>query len=357
MTFPSRNVGIFIRSLSKGGAEKQSLLLAKYLSNYYPTTLFVLFKINSEISYNSPNNSIVFITGDNIVRKAYNFYREIKKRKIYFLFNYLPINNILGICVGKIAGVKYLFGGIRGVKYKIKSKMILQKMACNYLSTAFISNSYAAAESYINYGLDRKKILVIHNAIESVEIEKIPHNRLTILSIGRFVPEKDFITAIKSIQYLLEKYPELKGHIIYRLVGYGGLGNDFKELIRSSNLKGVIEIISNGDIGDSYKNSDILLSTSIYEGMPNVVMEAMNHALAIIATDVGDTKYLVKNGVNGYLCQTEDYSGIADKLYNVLTNDSLLNSMGKNSRKMIEENFRPEKVFSSYSKLIEDSHE
>ena len=186
MSFTGRNVGIFIRSLSKGGAEKQSLLLAKYISNYYSTTLFVLYKTNSEISYNYPNDLVVFINGDNIVIKAYNFYRELKKRKIYFLFNYLPINNILGIFVGKIAGVKCLFGGIRGVKYKIKSKMILQKLVCNYLSTAFVSNSYAAAESFINYGLDRKKILVIHNAIESVEIEKIPHNKLTILSIGRF---------------------------------------------------------------------------------------------------------------------------------------------------------------------------
>ena len=174
--------------------------------------------------------------------------------------------------------------------------------------------------------------------------------------MGGFIPEKDFITAIKSIQHLLEKYPELKSQIIYRLVGYGELGNDFNELLISSNIKGVIEIISDGDIGYSYKNSDILLSTSIYEGMPNVVMEAMNHALAIVATDAGDTKYLVKNGVNGYLCQSEDFKDIADKLYDVLTNNSLRNEMGKNSRKIIEENFRPEKVFSSYSKLIEDSH-
>lgn len=100
-----------------------------------------------------------------------------------------------------------------------------------------------------------------------------------------------------------------------------------------------------------------MLTTSIYEGMPNVVMEAMNNGLPIIATDAGDMKYLVKDDENGYLCPIGDIEYIANKLVAVITNTELRNIMGANSRKIIDENFRPDKVFRAYKKLIEETIE
>jgi len=235
--------------------------------------------------------------------------------------------------------------------------MILQKFVCNHLSTAFISNSHAAAEAYSNYGLDKKKIQVIHNAIEEVNFKKIPHTKLTILSVGRFIEEKDYFTAIKAVGYLLNSYPELREKIIYKIIGYGKLEDAIKEFVNAEGLQDVFQINSDGIIGDCYASSDIFLNTSIYEGMPNTVMEAMNHGLPIIATVAGDIKYLIKGSLNGYLCPIKDYKYIADKLHNVLSDNSLQTEMGRNSLKIIENNFRPGKVFSAYRYLIEGKSE
>ena len=349
-------VALFIRSLTKGGAEKQSILTTEYLSHFYKTYLIVYNRSTSANHVSNTDLNITFLEG-NLFRKVFEFYKVLKENKISHLINYLPINNVLGIVIGKIAGVKYLYGGIRGVKHKIKYKMILQKFVCNHLSTAFISNSHAAAEAYSNYGLDKKKIQVIHNAIEEVNFKKIPHTKLTILSVGRFIEEKDYFTAIKAVGYLLNSYPELREKIIYKIIGYGKLEDAIKEFVNAEGLQDVFQINSDGIIGDCYASSDIFLNTSIYEGMPNTVMEAMNHGLPIIATVAGDIKYLIKGSLNGYLCPIKDYKYIADKLHNVLSDNSLQTEMGRNSLKIIENNFRPGKVFSAYRYLIEGKSE
>lgn len=153
------------------------------------------------------NKNIIYLKG-NFILKTLEFYKFLKKNKITHLFNYLPLNNILGIIIGKIANVRGLYGGIMGVKHKKRIKMVFTKYLCNHLSTAFISNSFAASDSYIKYGLNKNKIKVIHNAIEEIELKKTAHTKVIILSVGRFTEEKDYFTAIKAVSYLLNKQPD-----------------------------------------------------------------------------------------------------------------------------------------------------
>src|SRR5690606_23283298 len=143
---------------------------------------------------------------------------------------------------------------------------------------------------------------------------------ITILSIGRFTLEKDYETAINSIKFLVNNYPEIRRKINYKIVGYGKLEAAILDKIKTNNLADICEITTNGIIGNSYNIADILLNTSIYEGMPNVVMEAMNHGLSIVATDAGDTKYLVNDSINGFLCPVGNAEYIAEKL-NALISD------------------------------------
>lgn len=348
------NITLFTRSLSKGGAEKQAILLYEYLSQYFTTYLIVYDNSSQEVHTTKKHENLVFLYG-NPLKKIIQLYSFLKKNKITHLFNYLPINNVFGIIIGKLAGVKFLYGGIRGVAYKSKIKMFLMKFICNKISTAFVSNSFAAATSYTKYGYNGGKIKVIHNAIEEVELKRIDHPKITILSIGRFTLEKDYETAINSIKFLVNNYSEIRKEIIYKIVGYGKLEAEIFDKIKATNLTDICEITTDGIIGNSYNIADILLNTSIYEGMPNVVMEAMNHGLPVIATDAGDTNYLVNDSINGFLCPVGNAEYIAEKLNALISDIQLRARMGENSRKLIDENFRPDKVFSAYKELIENA--
>ena len=94
--------------------------------------------------------------------------------------------------------------------------------------------------------------------------------------------------------------------------------------------------------------SDIYLSTSLYEGLPLSILEAMSVGLPIIASNVVGNLDTVENGINGYLYDLNDYS-IAVKYLKILALDeSLRNLMGYNSFKIQREFFSKEKMLSKY---------
>lgn len=229
------------------------------------------------------------------------------------------------------------------------------RFLCNNISSGFISNSYAAFESYNKYGFHKHKLLVIQNAITPAAIVKVSNKKIIILSIGRFTNEKDYFTSIKAFNILLKKRPEFRPQIKYNVIGYGKLEYKIKRAIELSGLDDIIEFNNDGYVGKSYHNSNIFLSTSKFEGMPNVIMEAMNNGLPIVATDAGDTKYLVKNNFNGFLCSVADPEFISEKLISLISDKNLCKKMGENSLKIIEESFRPDKVFFAYKNLINNA--
>ena len=82
---------------------------------------------------------------------------------------------------------------------------------------------------------------------------------------------------------------------------------------------------------DEYlSKSDIYLSTSLFEGLSNSIMEAMAYSLPIIATDVGDNNYLVQDGYNGFVTNVKDVDEIAKKLLSLVIDKEKRLKMGHN---------------------------
>jgi glycosyltransferase involved in cell wall biosynthesis len=81
-------------------------------------------------------------------------------------------------------------------------------------------------------------------------------------------------------------------------------------------------------------------------------MEAMAAGLPVIATDVGDNSYLVKDGFNGYLTPCKDVTMIADKLSVLARSENLRIDFGKRSRTLIESKFSQENLLNEYLNLF-----
>jgi len=353
-----KKIGLFIRSLQKGGAEKQSVLLTKYLQNFFPSYLIVFYPEGDFLNLAKKNNINLILLYKKGISKIFQLYKILRKKDINILFCFLPLNNIIGGFVGRIAGVQRIFGGIRGSKIKeSKVKMILQKFVCNHISEKFISNSMLAKKTYSDFGYNKNKILVIPNAIDINYsfIDKIDHKEIKILSVGRFTKEKDYFTAIKAI-YILKKINKKSNYkFFYKIIGYGNLKKSIVFLINKYNLDKYIEIIDGNridDISHFLKESDIFLNTSIYEGMSNAIMEAMSFSLPIVATKAGDISKLVIDGFNGLLCNIQDYRDIASKLNILINNFELRKLMSLNSYKHILNNFSLDKIGKYYLDLI-----
>ena len=354
----SKKIAFFIRSLHLGGAEKQSILLVEELSKFYEVYLVVLNKEGKLIARTKNIKNIIFLEG-NFLRKITQLFLLLKNNQINFLFNFLPVNNILGSIIGKIAGVNYIFNGIRGAKIK-KSivKMKLQLFLSNYIVSGVISNSHKGRISYANYGYKIKKITVIHNIIENYKsarsLEK--NKKIKILSVGRFVKEKDYPTMLKAISELvLLTENKLYNDWELVIVGYGALELELKSIVKGYNLTNRVRFLpgDNIKVKEQYFNSDIYISTSKYEGLSNTIMEAMSYGIPVIATDAGDSSYLVKDNYNGFVCQVSDYESISCGLLKLLKSENLRVQLGANSIKVLEKDFSKESIIKKYIKIIE----
>lgn len=355
-----KKIHILINTLNIGGAEKQSILLARALCEKY-NTLLVVFdkKSNCDIKYLSLvqeyNLKVTYLYPNKIISTIF-YSKVIISQKPEIIFSYLAFTNMVNAVLGKIFRIKFRVGGIRNLQTS-KSKFLLQKFLHNYLLTTSISNSFSARKSYLSHGY-RKPIFVIQNCYSLVEIpfQRVFKEEIKILSVGRFVAQKDYKTLLNAFQILLNKVKIIDSTLVLKLIiiGHGEFKDRIINQIETLGISKSVQLIINPhDLFEYYKNCDIYVSTSIFEGLSNSIMEAMANSLPVIATDVGDTKELVVDGQNGYLVQPGAQIYIAEKLLKLCKNHYLRTQMGKQSYKLIKEKFSFEIFKEKYIRFIE----
>ena len=111
--------------------------------------------------------------------------------------------------------------------------------------------------------------------------------------------------------------------------------------------------IKPNNVSELERNADIYISTSLFEGTSNSIMEALNWSLPVVATNVGDNDHLVIDGVNGYLHPIGDVTGLTTSLCKLLDSVELRNQMGVRSNQNLRENYSMEIFEKRYLDLIE----
>ncbi len=351
-----KSIVIFTHAISRGGAEKQGILLAKALQNHYYCIIVTWYgEINEErqLNYVKENNlKVVFLRGS-IFSKMLSFCKILKKNNVEIIFSYLTINNIISAICGKLMGIKYVIGGMRNSQM-VETKLIINRLLHNYIFEYSVINSFSGYEYFSLRGFKSNKFKIIHNCIELNhrvwETKYYSSNRFNVLTISRFQPQKDLFTAIKSISMFMQKTNVKSFH--YYLIGIGDQEAELRNLVNILNLSDYITIIVNPDNLEQYLvNADVYLSTSLYEGLSNSILEAMAFSLPVIATDVGDNKYLVENGVNGYLVDVSSPEKISECLLLLHRNHILRLKFGRMSYQKIS-NFSIDSFRERYIDLI-----
>lgn len=351
-----RSIIIFCKTLAIGGAEKQALTLAKLLTEKKINIIIINWRgdiIDARNLDFIQDNSIRHIgLQGNPVIKLKQLLKIIKQERISIILSYLTLANfIAGIC--KLFNRKLLsIGGIRTEKLPFY-KFFFEKLTHNYLNDATVFNNYSAKIKFEKKGFNSEKIFVIHNTINVQPLEKNekPKEEVTIISVSRFVKPKDFRTALYSFKQVTERNNDKK--LKYCIVGYGPLEDNIRALIRYLNLQNKVDILINPpNIPDLLKTCDIYLSTSLFEGLSNSIMEAMSAGLPVIATNVGDNSYLIEDSFNGFIVPCRDVSLIVEKLEYLINFENVRKEYGNNSRFKIGNEFSEEKLLENYFSIF-----
>lgn len=345
-------ISILVPTIDSGGAEKQAVLLAIQLSKRYKVHLIVLYgghaeyKINSDILSASP--VYVHKLSGNLIAKVRHIKKILKNTGTIVLFNFLSLPDVIGSYVGYKLGIN-VYNGIRTTRLESK-KECFERYAHNHWATGTIYNCYSGAKYFGDKGFNVDKNIVIPNGFPNIAqpLKRQSKQLKTILTVGRFDPAKDYETIIKSVSILQRNDWRLC------IVGYGALEEQIRGWVKVYGIEDRTDIhIKPDNVSELERNADIYISTSLFEGTSNSIMEAMNWSLPVVATDVGDNNHLIIDGVNGYLHPIGDVNGIMASLDRLLDSADLRNKMGVRSNQHLRESYSMEIFEKRYLDLIE----
>ena len=154
-----------------------------------------------------------------------------------------------------------------------------------------------------------------------------PNDRVIIM-VGELNDNKNQITIIKAIKFLLEKNQN------YRLilVGEGPNRTLYEKIINQENLCDKVTLLGfRSDVDKLMKASDILVSASKREGLPVNVMEGMSVGLPVVVSSIRGNVDLVENEINGYLVEKNEPSLFANKVHSICEQPVLYSKMQKNN--------------------------
>jgi len=203
---------------------------------------------------------------------------------------------------------------------------VLKFMFYNF-SHGAITNSLGSAKSLGIFFFNKSKIKTIYNPIiKSINIKKYKKNN-TILNIGRLRKQKDHFTLLRAFKIFSNKNRN------YRLIilGHGNLKNKLKQLTKNLNLEK--KVIFKGWVKnpDKYlKKSKLFVLSSVYEGLGNVLLDAINFDTPCVSTNCpsGPDEILL-NGRGGYLVRPNSPHELAQKMLYAIDNYETSNNKNK----------------------------
>jgi len=214
--------------------------------------------------------------------------------------------------------VKDTFEEFQTGRYDLKIEFLKAlRNFCARLADAVIVPSEFLARAVANWGVSESKITVIYNAVElpSPISSLIPlSTRFKIVTVGRLVPWK-------HIDHLIEALTECDeaGLVI---VGDGPERSRLEELARARQLSERIFFAGQRSKEETLAimaACDLFALNSSYEGFPHVVLEAMSAGLPVVATAVGGTPEIVRDGENGLLIPPNVNGALSKILIRLLT--------------------------------------
>lgn len=344
---------ILIPTIKPGGAEKQAALLAKNLSLEHEVHFVALYgkrdlSIIVQKYLNDANISVHFLSGKHL-NKWKELYLLLKHFRIEVAFNYLTSPDVIGAIVEKVVGVRTVFNGIRNSRLA-PVKTIMEWFAHNFIADYTIYNCKSGADYFERIGFRKSKTIVIHNCFPNISapIHRDDRKIKTIITVGRFEPQKDYLTLIRSITELRK----VRTDFIFKIIGHGHLEKRIRDWIQEFSIADCTEVhIAPNNVQDILRASDIYISTSLFEGTSNSIMEAMNWSIPIVATNVGDNPVLVEHNINGYLSNVGDYTSLAKNLESLLSSYQTRLQMGLKSNDILH-NFSEEKFRDNYYRIL-----
>jgi len=349
----------FMGSLKAGGAERTLSRLSSYLceqgdevhivlrKNVIQFTLHEKVKVHlvGELRHRTPFGKILSLRG-----KVARVIRQVEPDAV------CALNGLSGVI---LADTFTKNTTVRFSTYPRNLRKWKQSLFYTHFRMGHVKNIICLTENMrkdMVRVLPRHKLEVIHNAaihppaqaFADVEAtEGRPHRRY-IVSLGRLSVAKAYDVALRA--FAAAKAYETHDYV---LIGGGVAEASLRELATQLGIEQYVHFV--GYRSNPYPllaGADIFLHTSVREGFPNVLLEALSLGVPVIATDCKTgPAAIIEFGVNGFLAEVNSVHSVAERLRFLLDNEDVRQQIAHNAPATLEK-FDERKIFAQWRRIL-----
>lgn len=272
----------------------------------------------------------------------------IQSRKIQMVISYHEKSDILNFvlkCIFRHRIASITSKRDMGFKLTGRLRWLMKKLLPSFDGITCPSGSIK--ELLISeFSAREDKVCIINNGVELEHyLDQGPENRellikrLSLPSNCHFITVVGCLKEVKGHRYLIDGFADFLSQQgadkkwMLLVLGEGELELELLNQAKSLYIDGNIMFTGyQHNVHDWLKVSDVVVSSSLSEGLSNALIEACAAGCAIIATNVGGNPEVVTNGENGLLIEARSASSISVALSRLVQNEALIKKMGENSR-------------------------
>ena len=215
-----------------------------------------------------------------------------------------------------------------------------------FFATSIIAQT-ETAKKVLKINTKNNNIIVIPNPLRKIKEIKNNKTKKIILNVGRNVPQKNQLELLEIFSKCDYKDWKLK------VFGNGPLHKELIQKVRDLNLEENVQILEfSKDIDLHYSQASIFAFSSLYEGFPNALVEAMAHGIPCVSYDCPTgPRDIINNGKNGDLIELKNKAQFIDKLSNLMKSTELRIIYSKEAIK-VKEKYSLKLVTNKYFNFI-----
>lgn len=347
-----------VTNLTNGGAEKVVLSLAQQFKKNHDVVI-VVDNNDGENFFVAKEYGIIIhnLAVERTLSSIVPFAKFIKKFKPDIIYSALTDPNAAAVISNFIAGnrAKLIVSEHAPVVKHWKGKSILRKVQlwCYVIFLYRLCSAVVCVSKGLAIELKKYSFLsnvhTLYNPIRTLAASNINvrNEKFTILTVGRITKAKDLECLLRTASLLKDLNIQFRWNIVGSVEDKDYFDKVLK-LVTLYDLKDVIEFHPfTNQLEKFYENADLFVLTSAWEGFGNVIVEALQFGLTVVATDCDyGPREILENGLYGHLVPVGDHTKLAELIYKCVIGDGIL------SRDLLinrSKYFAEESVFNQYS--------
>ena len=294
---------------------------------------------------------------------------HLRQWKADLLHCHLPIAGVVGRLAGKLAGIPVIYtehnrmeryhpltrrAGLVTWSWQDQVIAVSSEVASSVRAHA---GSEVPLKIVLN-GVDTDRFVPPRNgnagAIEVRRSAGIPSGAPVVGTVAVFRTQKRLNDWLFAARLLRDRHPEVR----FLLVGDGPLAGDLEQRARALELADVVHFSGlQEDVRPFLSAMDVFMLSSLFEGLPLALLEAMSMERGVVATSVGGIPEVVRHGENGFLVEPRRPEALAEFASRLLARPDTKDRMGALARQTIESGFSlrrmTEQLEATYTELLD----